>query len=44
MIETKLTEAGVFAGIGGFQEAARLEGIKTKWVCEINPYRLNILF
>lgn len=43
MERKELTEAGVFAGVGGFQLAAEMEGIKTQWVCEIDNYRQNIL-
>ena len=42
-MQSNLTEAGVFGGIGGFQEAARREGIQTKWISEIDNYRQNIL-
>lgn len=37
------THAGVFEGIGGFSLAAQRCGLTTKWVCEINTYRKQIL-
>lgn len=39
----ELTHGGLFEGIGGFSIAARRCGIDTKWVCEINHYRKQIL-
>ena len=38
-----LTHGGLFEGIGGFSIGAQRCGIKTKWVCEINQYRKQIL-
>lgn len=37
------THAGVFEGIGGFSLAALRCGLTTKWICEINTYRKQIL-
>ncbi len=38
-----LTMASLFAGIGGFEEAGRRNGIKTKWNCEIDEDKRRIL-
>jgi len=37
------THGGLFEGIGGFSIGAARTGLTTKWVCEINPYRKQIL-
>ena len=39
----KLTHGSLFAGIGGFELAARESGIKTLWNCEIEPYPRLVL-
>lgn len=33
----------LFAGIGGFEQAGRRNGIETIWNCEIDPYKQQIL-
>jgi DNA (cytosine-5)-methyltransferase 1 len=38
-----LTHASLFAGIGGFDLAARWAGWETRWVSEIDPYASRIL-
>jgi DNA (cytosine-5)-methyltransferase 1 len=38
-----LTHGSLFAGIGGFELAARESGIKTLWNCEIEPYPRLVL-
>jgi len=40
---TLTTHAGVFEGIGGFSLGAQRAGLQTTWVCEINPFRKQIL-
>jgi len=40
---TKLTHGSLFAGIGGFEVAAKEAGITTKWSCEIEPYPRLVL-
>jgi len=38
-----LTHGSLFAGIGGFELAAKEAGIKTLWNCEIEPYPRLVL-
>lgn len=39
-----LTMGSLFAGIGGFEEAGRRNGIETLWNCEIDPFKRQILY
>ena len=39
----KITHGSLFSGIGGFDYAGELCGIKTLWVCEIEPAPVAIL-
>ncbi len=43
MMISELTHGSLFSGIGGFELAARNEGIKTLWNCEINEYNRQVL-
>lgn len=38
-----MTHGGLFEGIGGFSLGARLAGVQTKWVCELDPFRKGLL-
>jgi DNA (cytosine-5)-methyltransferase 1 len=42
-MQTKITHGSLFSGIGGFDYAGELCGIKTLWVCEIKPAPVAIL-
>ncbi|MDP1763062.1 MAG: DNA (cytosine-5-)-methyltransferase [Sediminibacterium sp.] len=37
------THGGLFEGIGGFSLGAKRCGLTTKWICELDKYRRNIL-
>ena len=39
----QLTHGSLFAGIGGFELAAKESNIKTLWNCEIEPYPRLVL-
>ena len=38
-----LTHGSLFSGSGGFDEAARMNGIKSLWCSEIEPFPLRVL-
>lgn len=38
-----LTHGSLFSGSGGFDEAARMNGIKTLWCSEIEPFPIRVL-
>ena len=38
-----ITHGSLFSGIGGFDDAGELCGMKTVWVCEIEPAPVAIL-
>lgn len=43
MQEKTITHGSLFSGSGGFDEAARMNGIKTLWCSEIEPFPLRVL-
>lgn len=42
-MQKTLTHGSLFSGSGGFDEAARMNGIKSLWCSEIEPFPLRVL-
>ena len=39
----EITHGSLFSGSGGFDEAARMNGIKSLWQSEIEPFAVRVL-